>query len=63
MSNIKIYAFLDQNGKITNQDIREKFKLSDEGILKEIKKLVVLEIVKSEEKERDLHLKYFTHEN
>jgi len=52
---MKIIEFINQNGKITNWDVREMFKLSDEGALKEIKKLVTLEIIKSEGKGRALH--------
>ncbi len=52
---MKIIEFINQNGKITNRDVREMFKLSDEGALKEIKKLINLEIIKSEGKGRALH--------
>ncbi|MBA7574854.1 hypothetical protein ES708_16669 [subsurface metagenome] len=52
---MKIIEFINQNGKITNKDVREMFKFSDEGALKEIKKLINLEIIKSEGKGRALH--------
>ena len=52
---MRIIEFINQNGKISNRDVREMFKLSDEGALKEIKKLIDLEIVKSEGKGRALH--------
>ena len=52
---MKIIEFINQNGKITNRDVREMFKLSDEGALKEIKKLINLEIIKSEGRGRALH--------
>jgi len=52
---LKHLEFINQNGKIINRDVREMFKLSDEGDLKEIKKLVNLEIIKSEGKGRALH--------
>ncbi|MBA7688099.1 hypothetical protein ES703_96575 [subsurface metagenome] len=52
---MKIIEFINQNGQITNRDVREMFKLSDEGALKEIKKLINLEIIKSEGKGRALH--------
>ncbi|OIN96181.1 hypothetical protein AUJ66_07025 [Candidatus Desantisbacteria bacterium CG1_02_38_46] len=52
---IRIVEFINQNGKITNRDVREMFKLSDEGALKEIKKLVKLEVIKSEGKGRSLY--------
>jgi len=46
---------LNQNGKIINKDVREMFILSEEGALKEIKKLINSEIIKSEGKGRALH--------
>ncbi len=52
---MRIIEFINQNGKITNRDVREMFKLSDEGALKETKKLINLEIIKSEGKGRALH--------
>ncbi|MCK4309776.1 MAG: winged helix-turn-helix transcriptional regulator, partial [Candidatus Atribacteria bacterium] len=52
---MRIIEFINQNGKISNRDVREMFKLSDEGALKEIKKLINLEIIKSEGKGRALH--------
>jgi len=52
---MRIIEFINQNGKITNRDVRKMFKLSDEGALKEIKKLVTFEIIKSEGKGRALH--------
>jgi len=52
---MRIIEFINQNGKITNKDVREMFKLSDEGALKEIRKLINLEIIKSEGKGRALH--------
>jgi Fic family protein len=51
---MRIIEFINQNGKITNRDVREMFKLSDEGALKEIKKLISLEIIRSEGKGRAL---------
>ena len=52
---MKIVEFINQNGKITNRDVREMFKLSDEGALKEIKKLLRLEVIKSQGKGRNVH--------
>lgn len=52
---MRIIEFINQKGKITNRDVREMFELSDEGALKEIKKLINLEITKSEGKGRALH--------
>jgi len=52
---MRIIEFINQNGKITNRDVREMFKLSDGGALKEIKKLINLDVIKSEGKGRALH--------
>ena len=52
---MKIIEFINQNGKVSNRYVREMFKLSDEGALKEIKKLINLDIIKSEGKGRALH--------
>ncbi|MHA1274806.1 MAG: hypothetical protein ACTSQS_15395 [Promethearchaeota archaeon] len=46
MSNIKVHISLNRNIRITNIDLREMFKPSDEGALKEIKKLVKLGLLK-----------------
>ncbi len=52
---MRIVEFINQNGKITNRDVREMFKLSDEGALKEIKKTIRLGVIKSQGKGRGLH--------
>jgi Fic family protein len=52
---MRIVEFINRSGRITNRDIREMFKLSDEGALKEIKKLINLGVVKSQGKGRALH--------
>lgn len=52
---MRIVEFLNQNGRITNRDVRKMFNLSDEGALKEIKKLVKLEVIKSKGKGRSLY--------
>ena len=52
---MRIVEFINQNGKITNRNVREMFKLSDEGALKEIKKLLRLEVIKSQGKGRNVH--------
>jgi len=52
---VQIVEFINQNGKITNRDIREMFKISDRAALKEIRKLVDLKVVKSESKGRSLY--------
>lgn len=49
---MKIVEFINQNGKITNRDAREMFKISDRAVLKEIKKLVNLKVIKTEGKGR-----------
>ena len=51
---MRIIEFINQNGKVSNRDVKEMFKLSDEGALKEIKKLINLYIIKSEGKGRAL---------
>jgi predicted HTH transcriptional regulator len=40
--------------KITNKTIREMFKLSDEGALKELKRLLFLGVIKSEGRGRNI---------
>ncbi len=52
---MQIVEFINQNGQITNRDVRKLFKLSDEGALKEIKKLVKLGVIRSSGKGRSLH--------
>jgi Fic family protein len=52
---MKIVEFINQNGKITNKNMREMFKISDRAALKEIRKLVDLEVVKSEGSGRSLY--------
>lgn len=52
---MKIVEFINQHGKITNRDVQKMFKLSDEGALKEIKKLVKLDVIESKGKGRSLH--------
>lgn len=51
---MKIVERINTNGHITNKIIREMFKLSDEGALKEINKLVRLGVVKTEGKGRSI---------
>ena len=46
--------FININGSITNKDVREMFKLSDEGALKELKKLLELKVIKNHGKGRRL---------
>jgi len=51
---MRIVEFINQQGKITNRDMRQMFKLSDEGALKEINKLLKLGVIKSHGKGRSL---------
>lgn len=51
---MRIVEFINQNGKITNKNVRDMFKISDEGALKEIKKLLKLGVIKSQGKGRSL---------
>jgi len=52
---MRIVEFINQNGKITNRNIRGMFKISDRAALKEIRKLVGLKVVKLESKGRSLY--------
>src|SRR3990170_4257428 len=51
---MKVVERINVKGHITNKLIREMFKLSDEGALKEINKLVKLGVVKAEGKGRSI---------
>lgn len=51
---MKIIETINTTDHITNKMIREMFKLSDEGALKELKKLVKLGVLKSEGKGRGI---------
>lgn len=51
---MRIVEYININGKITNREVREMFKISDEGALKEIKKLIKLEVIRSQGKGRSL---------
>ncbi|MBA3061342.1 MAG: hypothetical protein FP833_00015 [Atribacteria sp.] len=44
MSNINLCVFMNQNGKITNRDAREMFKISNRAALDEINKPIELHI-------------------
>jgi predicted HTH transcriptional regulator len=52
---MRIIEFINQNGKITNRDVREMFKLSNRVALDEIKKLIESQLLKPEGKGRALH--------
>ena len=51
---MKILERINKDGYITNKIIREIFKLSDEGALKEIKKLLVNGVIKSDGRGRNI---------
>ena len=46
---------IKQNGKITNRDAREMFKISNRTALDEINKLTELQLLKPKEKGKGLH--------
>ena len=50
-----IIEFINQNGKITNRDVREIFKLSNRAALDEINKLLELQVLKFQGMGRVLH--------
>jgi len=52
---MRIIEFINQNGKISNRDVREMFKLSNRAALDEINKLLELHVLKSQGKGRALH--------
>ena len=51
---MKILERINKDGYITNKIIREIFKLSDEGALKEIKKLLANGVIKSDGRGRNI---------
>jgi predicted HTH transcriptional regulator len=51
---MKIVEKIIEKGAITNREMREMFGLSDEGIRKEISKLVKLRVVKRKSKGRSI---------
>ena len=51
---MKIVEIINTHGYVTNRAIREMFKLSDEGALKEIHKLLSLGVIKSEGRGRSI---------
>jgi len=52
---MKIVEFIIQNGEITNRNVRKMFRTSDRAALKEIRKLVDLEVIKPKGKGRSLY--------
>lgn len=51
---MRIVEFINQNGRITNHDMRDMFKISDRAALKEITKFVDMQVVKAQGKGRSL---------
>lgn len=51
---MRIVEFINLNGRITNRDAREMFKISDRATLKELRKLVDLKVIKPRGKGRSL---------
>lgn len=51
---MRIVEKIHTEGRITNRNVREMFRLSDEGALKEIRKLEKLGVIKSEGKGRSV---------
>lgn len=52
---MKIVEFINQNGRITNKEVRGMFKISNRAALDEINKLLKLGVLQSKEKGRSLH--------
>jgi predicted HTH transcriptional regulator len=52
---MKVVERIIAKGTITNREMREIFGLSDEGVRKEISKLIELRVVKRKGKGRSLH--------
>lgn len=52
---MRIIEFINQNGKVSNRDVREMFKLSNRAALDEINKLIESQVLKSQGKGRALH--------
>jgi Fic family protein len=51
---MRIVEFINQNGRITNRNVREMFKISPQAAHKEILKLVKLDVIKAVGKGRNL---------
>jgi len=52
---MKIVEFINQNGQITNRDVRSMFHLSNRAALDEIMKLLKMKVIKTLGKGRNLH--------
>lgn len=51
---MRIVERINDYGHITNKTVREMFQLSDEGALKEIKKLLSLDVIEMKSKGRSI---------
>ncbi|MBI4690532.1 MAG: Fic family protein [Nitrospirae bacterium] len=52
---MKIVEFINKNGRITNRDVRDMFKISDEAVRKEIAKLTKPGVLKAKGKGRGVY--------
>jgi Fic family protein len=52
---MRIVEFINQNGKITNKEVRKMFKISNRAALDEINKLLKLGVLQPKDKGRSLH--------
>jgi Fic family protein len=52
---MQIVEFINKNGRIANRDMQKMFRISDRAVLKEIRKLVDLEVVRPVGQGRSLH--------
>ena len=52
---MKIVEFINNNGRITNRDVRDMFKISDEAVRNEIVKLTKLGVLKGKGKGRAVY--------
>jgi cell filamentation protein, protein adenylyltransferase len=52
---MKIVEWIVREGKITNRDIRNMFRISDNAALNEIRKLIKLEVIKRKGEGRSVH--------
>lgn len=54
---IKIVEFINQNGRITNRNVRDMFKISDRAALKEVRKLLDYKSNKSRRQRQEFKLR------
>ena len=52
---MRIVEFINQNGKITNRDIRRMFNLSNRAALNEVKKLIMMKVLRTKGKGRNTY--------